>query len=118
MDKSCSLLSLFYNFSEVDVDTDLNPIILKEIVYECAHKRKDIGTFLKITRNKIAIIESSAEDNEDRFMKMITAWSQKDNGTGSADRTAQCLYDAVIQAGFPDEAKAFKVAVVALKKKR
>ena len=98
--------------------TELNPIILSEIVYKCAHKRLQIGTFLGIEPYKMDIIEESERDINNRFMSMITHWSSKDHGTGPADRprTAQCLYDAVTKAGCSGAANSFKAEVE--KKKR
>ena len=102
-----------YWFSNVPVDTELFPIVLTEIVHKCAHRMKEIGTHLKITHQKIDIIQASEHGLTNQFLAMITLWSQKDHGTGPTDqpRTAQHLYDAVTKAGFPDEAEAFKAKV-------
>ena len=96
------------------MDTELFPIVLTEIVHKCAHRMKEIGICLKITPQKIAIIQASEHGLTNQFLSMITMWSHKDNGTGSIDqpRTAQHLYDAVTKVGCPDEAEAFKAKVV------
>ena len=101
------------------MDTELYPIVLSEIVNNCAHRMRQIGTYLKILPQKIEIIQASEHGLNNQFLSMITMWSQKDNGTGPPDkpRTAQQLYDAVTSAGFPDEAKAFKVKVTAQQKR-
>lgn len=102
-----------YCFSDVPVDTELFPIVLTEIVHKCAHRMMEIGMCLKITPQKIEIIQASQHGLTNQFLSMITLWSQKDHGTGPTDqpRTAQHLYDAVTKVGFPDEAKAFKAKV-------
>lgn len=107
----------FSDFSRVPVTTELNPVIHKEIVQKCAHKMKDIGTFLNIAPHKMTIIEIDHRGTTNQFMAMITAWSHKDNDTGPVDgpRTAQHLHDAVTDAGFPDVAKAFKAKVAAMR---
>lgn len=92
------------------MNTDIYPIVLTEIIHNCAHLIKQIGTCLKITPQKIQIIQASEPNLNDQFLSMISLWSQKDHGTGPIDqpRTAQQLYDAVKQVGRPDEAEAFK----------
>ena len=116
MDGSC-LIVVFFKFSQVPVTTELNPIIHKEIVQKCAHRMGDVGTYLKIEPHKVSIIEADHRGAMNQFMAMITAWSHKDNGTGPVDRprTAQLLYDAVTDAGFPVEAEAFKAKVAEMK---
>ena len=103
-------MCVFYCFSEVPVNSDIYPIVLSEIIYKCAHRMNDIGIFLTIQPEKIAIIQASEPKLNDQFLSMISLWSQKDHGTGPIDqpRTAQQLYDAVKQAGFPDVADEFK----------
>ena len=106
-------MCVFYCFSEIPVDANIYPIVLTEIIHNCAHRMKQIGTCLKILPQKIEIIQASERNLNDQFLSMISLWSQKDNGTGPIDqpRTAQELYDAVKQVGCPDEAKAFKTKV-------
>ena len=105
-----SSMCVFYCFSEVPVDVDIHPIILTEIIYNCAHRMKQIGACLKIQPHKIEIIQASERNPNDQFLSMISSWSQKDHGTGPIDqpRTAQELYDAVKRVGCPDAADAFK----------
>lgn len=93
------------------MNTELNPIILSEIVFKCATKLRQIGTFLGIEPYKMDTIEESERSIENRFMNMITQWSDKDNGTGDQPRTAQHLYDAVTKAGCSGAADAFKAEV-------